>query len=152
LYTFNFFAGVELNTVNILMMMIEQKLKEGTTKFVLFISSIGGSTYAGISAYNFMKGIPAKVETYNFGMANYVALVLSCAGSKPLSVPHVTFLLHGVQNNFPQGASLEEDQLIKRIKALQTDTENIAGIIATTTEKPEVDVLRDMRGRTTLYP
>lgn len=132
--------------------MVEQKLKEGATKFVLLISSGGGNTYVGISAYNFMKGIPAQVETHNFGMANSVALVLFCAGAKRLSAPHATFLLHGVQANFPQGAALEEDQLAERLKGLQLDTENMAGIVAATTGKPEADVLKDMRGRTALNP
>ncbi|MBU1209611.1 MAG: ATP-dependent Clp protease proteolytic subunit [Proteobacteria bacterium] len=147
-----FFAEVNPNTAKALMTMVEQKLKEGATKFVLLISSGGGNTYAGISAYNFMKGIPAQVETHNFGMANSVALVLFCAGAKRLSAPHATFLLHGVQANFPQGAALEEDQLAERLKGLQLDTENIAGIVATTTRKPEADVLKDMRGRTALNP
>ena len=147
-----FFAGVDPNTVKTLMTMVEQKLKEGATKFILLISSGGGNVYAGISAYNFLKGIPAQVETHNFGMANSVALVLFCAGGKRFSAPHATFLLHGVQANFPQGAALEEDQLNERLKSLQLDTENIAGIVAATTHKPEAEVLRDIRGRTTLNP
>jgi len=147
-----FFAGIDPNTVKALMTMVDQKLKEGATKFVLLISSAGGNTYAGISAYNFMKGIPAQVETHSFGMADSVALVLYCAGDKRLSAPHATFLLHGVQANFPQGAALEEGQLTERLKGLQLDTENIAGIVAATTGKPEADVLKDMRSRTTLNP
>ena len=147
-----FFAGIDPNTAKALMTMVEQKLKEGATRFVLLISSAGGNVYAGISAYNFMKGIPAQIETHNFGMASSVALVLYCAGDKRLSAPHATFLLHGVQANFPQGAGLEEDQLTERLKGLQLDTENIAGIVAATTGKPEAEVLKDIRSRTTLNP
>ena len=106
-----FFAGVDENSIKALMNVVEQKLREGATRFVLLISSSGGNVFAGVTGYNFLKGIPAEVETHNFGSAVSIALVLFCAGKKRLSVPHATFLLHGVQANFPQGAGLEEKQL-----------------------------------------
>ena len=116
-----FFAGVDENSVKTLMNVAEQKLREGATKIILLISSGGGNVFAGVTGYNFLKGIPAEVETHNFGSAVSIALVLFCAGKKRLSVPHATFLLHGVQANFPQGAGLEEKQLEERLKGLKLD-------------------------------
>jgi ATP-dependent protease ClpP protease subunit len=60
--------------------------------------------------------------------------------------------LHGVATQFPQGARLEEPQLEERLKAMRIDIENIAGIIASTTEKTEEEVTRKMLERTTLSP
>ena len=134
------------------MNIIEQKLREETTKFVILISSSGGNVFAGVTGYNFLKGIPAEVETHNFGSAISIALVLFCAGKKRLSVPHATFLLHGVQANFQQGAALEEKQLEERLKGLKLDMENIAGIIAANTGKSEQEVMKAMLERTTLNP
>jgi ATP-dependent Clp protease protease subunit len=105
-----------------------------------------------VTGYNFLKGIPAEVETHNFGSAISIALVLFCAGKKRLSVPHATFLLHGVQVNFQQGAALEEKQLEERLKGLKLDMENIAGIIAANTGKSEQEVMKAMLERTTLNP
>lgn len=147
-----FFAGVDKNSIKALMNVVEQKLKEGATKFVLLISSGGGNVFAGVTGYNFLKGIPAEVETHNFGSAVSIALVLFCAGKKRLSVPHATFLLHGVQAKFPKGAGLEEKQLEERLKGLKLDMENIAGIIAANTEKSEQEVMKAMLERTTLNP
>jgi len=147
-----FFAGVDENSIKALMNVVEQKLREGATRFVLLISSSGGNVFAGVTGYNFLKGIPAEVETHNFGSAVSIALVLFCAGKKRLSVPHATFLLHGVQANFPQGAGLEEKQLEERLKGLKLDMENIAGIIAANTGKSEQEVMKAMLERATLNP
>jgi len=147
-----YLAPVDENNVRKLMQAVEQKLQEGATRFVLLMSSPGGSVFYGLSAYNYLKGIPADVVTHNFGSVISMGIVLYCAGSKRLSVPHGTFLLHGVQANFPQGASLEEDQLEERLKGLRLDMENIAGVIAATTGKSEQDVFQAMLERTTLNP
>jgi ATP-dependent Clp protease protease subunit len=147
-----FFTEIDKNSIKSLMNIIEQKLREETTKFVILISSSGGNVFAGVTGYNFLKGIPAEVETHNFGSAISIALVLFCAGKKRLSVPHATFLLHGVQANFQQGAALEEKQLEERLKGLKLDMENIAGIIAANTGKSEQEVMKAMLERTTLNP
>ena len=147
-----FYAPVNDNSVKALMNVIEQKLQQGVKKFVLLISSGGGNVFAGVTAYNFLKGVPAEVITHNFGSAVSIALVLFCAGTRRLSVPHATFLLHGVQANFPQGAGLEEKQLEERLKGLKLDMENIAGIIAANTGRSEQEVMKAMLDRTTLNP
>ncbi len=147
-----YYAPVDENHVKKLIEAVEQKLKEGATRFVILISSPGGNVFQGLSAYNFLKGIPAEVITHNFGSVVSMAVVLYCAGSKRFSAPHATFLLHGVQANFPQGASLEEKQLEERLRALQLDIENIAGVIAANVGKSEEEVTKAMAERTTLNP
>jgi len=147
-----FFASVNENSVKNLMNVVEQKLREDVSKLVLLISSPGGNVFAGVTAYNFLKGLPIEVETHNFGSADSIALVLFCVGKRRYSAPHATFLLHGVQANFPQGAGLEEKQLEERLKGLKLDMENIAGIIAATTGKKEDEIMKAMLDRTTLNP
>ncbi|MFC1935790.1 ClpP family protease [Chloroflexota bacterium] len=147
-----YLAAVDEANTRKLMDTVEQKLKEGATRFVLLLSSHGGNVFYGLSAYNYLKGIPAEVVTHNFGSVISMGIVLFCAGSKRLSVPHGTFLLHGVQANFQKGTNLQEDQLEERLKGLRLDMENIAGVIAATTGKSEQDVLRAILERTTLNP
>lgn len=147
-----FFTGVNETSIKSLMAVIEQKLREGVTRFILLISSPGGTVFHGLSAYNFLKGIPAEVITHNFGSVDSVATLLYCAGSKRLSVPHARFLLHGASAGFPEKTVLEEKQLEERLKGLKIDMENIAGVIAASTGKSESDITRDMRERTTLNP
>ncbi|MGC8805714.1 MAG: ATP-dependent Clp protease proteolytic subunit, partial [Candidatus Ratteibacteria bacterium] len=62
-----FFAPVMDASINALMNAIDQKIREGISKFTILISSPGGSVFHGLSAYNYLKGIPAEIITHNFG-------------------------------------------------------------------------------------
>lgn len=147
-----FFAPVLPESVGALMQIIDTKLKQGAKKLGFIISTPGGDVFQGLSAYNFLKGIPLEIVTHNFGSVDSIGVVLFCAGSKRLSVPHARFLLHGVQCNFHQPVSLEEKQLEERLKGLQIDMGNIARVIADTVKKDKQQVIKDMLNRTTLYP
>jgi len=147
-----FFAPVIDVTINALMNAIDSKMKEGVTNFTILISSPGGSVFHGLSAYNYLKGIPATITTHNFGSIDSIGVVLYCGGSKRLSVPQARFLLHGVSANFPQNTMLEEKQLEERLKELRIDTENIAKVIAANTGKSVKEVIDAMIERTTLNP
>jgi len=147
-----FFAPVMQDSINALMQVVDKKLGQGAKKMGLLISTPGGDVFHGLSAYNFLKGVPLEITTHNFGSADSIGVVLFCAGKKRLSVPHARFLLHGVMCNFQGPVSLEEKQLEERLKGLQIDMGNIASIIADTVKKDKNSVLNDMLNRTTLYP
>ena len=146
-----FFAPVIDVTINALMDAIDQKMKQGVTEFIVLISSPGGSVLHGLSAYNYLKGLPVSVTTHNFGSVDSIGVVLFCGGSKRLSVPQARFLLHGVSASF-QNERLEEKQLEERLKGLRIDIENIAKVIAANTGKAVRDVTNAMLERTTLNP
>ncbi len=147
-----FFAPVIDVTINALMEAIDRKMKQGQRNFILLISTPGGSVFHGLSAYNYLKGIPAEITTHNFGSVDSIGIVLYCGGRRRLSVPQARFLLHGVSASFPQGASLEEKQLEERLKGLKIDIENIAKVIAANTGKSAKEVMHAMLERTTLNP
>jgi hypothetical protein len=116
------------------------------------ISSPGGSVFHGLSVYNFLKGAPIEVYTYNFGSVDSFGVVIICAGDRRFSVPHARFIIHGVPANFAGNQSLDEKGLEERLKGLQIDYRNIARVIADTTQKPADKVQDDMNNRTTLNP
>ena len=147
-----FFAPVVDVTINALMSVVDSKMKEGRNDFILLISSPGGSVFHGLSAYNYLRGIPANVTTHNFGSVDSIGVVLYCGGSNRRSVPQARFLLHGVSAQFPQNSSLEEKQLEERLKGLRIDIENIAKVIAANTGKSIEEVTGAMLDRTTLNP
>jgi len=147
-----FFAPVIDVTINALMTAIDQKMKQGVTNFIILISSPGGSVFHGLSAYNYLKGVPATITTHNFGSVDSIGVVLYCGGSKRLSVPQARFLLHGVSINFEQGLNLEEKQLEEKLKGLRIDMENIAKVVAANTGKSVKEVTNAMLERTTLNP
>jgi len=146
-----FFAPVLDATINALMNAVDQKMKQGVSQFIILISSPGGSVFHGLSAYNYLKGLPASITTHNFGSVDSIGVVLFCGGSKRLSVPQARFLLHGVNAGF-QNERLEEKQVEERLKGLRIDLENIAKVIAANTGKTAREVANAMLERTTLNP
>lgn len=146
-----YFAPVIDVSINALMNAIDSKMKQGATQFIILLSSPGGSVFHGLSAYNYLKGLPATIITHNFGSVDSIGVVLFCGGSKRFSVPQARFLLHGVAANF-QNERLEEKQLEERLKGLKIDLENIAKVIADNTGKSAQEVTRAMLERTTLNP
>jgi ATP-dependent protease ClpP protease subunit len=147
-----FFAIVDGNSTKTLMDIIDQKVLEGKKKIVVLISSGGGSVFHGISIYNYLSGIPLEVETHNFGSVDSIGVILYLAGKKRYSVPDARFLIHAVQSNFQGNLALEEKQLEERLKSLQIDVQNIAGIISKGTGKKREEIIQKMHDRTTLNP
>jgi ATP-dependent protease ClpP protease subunit len=146
-----FFAPVIDVTINALMSAIDQKMKQGVTQFVLLISSPGGNVHHGLSAYNYLKGLPVTITTHNFGSVDSMGVAVFCGGGKRLSVPQARFLLHGVSAGF-QNERLEEKQLEERLKGLQNNVGNIAKVIAANTNKSIQDVRDAILERTILSP
>lgn len=135
-----------------LMATIDDKMRQGAQEFILLISSPGGNAFYGLSAYNYLKGLPATFTTHNFGTVDSIAVVLFCVGSRRFSVPQAQFLLHGVSMTFEQDETLEESQLEERLKEMKIDAENIAKVIAVNTDKTVQEVTIAMQARTTLNP
>src|SRR5258706_10923982 len=134
------------------MNVVDERIRRGQQDFILLVSSLGGSVFHGLSAYNYLRGIPANIVTHNFGSVDSMGVVLFCAGRTRLSVPQARFLLHAVSANFPQNASLEEKHLEERLKGLKIDIENIAKVVAANTGKSVAEVTSAMLDRTTLNP
>lgn len=147
-----FFAAVNGQSANALMQIVDQQINEGANKFVLLISSTGGSVFHGLSMYNFLCGIPADLHTHNFGSVDSVGVCLFGAGQKRFSVPDARFLIHPVATTFQGTLSLESEKLEEILKGLRIDTENIAASIARTTGKTEQEIVKAMSDRTTLSP
>jgi hypothetical protein len=120
----------------------DQKLAAGTSAFTLLISTSGGSVYHGLTAYNYLRGIPAAVTTHNFGSVDSIGVALYCAGQQRLCVPQARFLMHPVSMNFREGASYEEPKLLELVKSLRVDMENCASVVAANTRPVRASLRR----------
>jgi ATP-dependent Clp protease, protease subunit len=147
-----FFAPVIDVTVNALMSAVDQRMKQGTREFIILVSSPGGSVVHGLSAYNYLKGLPASITTHNFGSVDSIGIVIYCAGSRRLSVPQARFLFHGVNVQFRGEQNLDEKLLEERLGGLRMDVENIAKVIAANTGKSTKDIIDAMIDRMVLNP
>lgn len=146
------FAPVNETTVSKLMEIIDQKMKKGVNEFKILISSPGGSVQHGLSAYNYLKGIPAKITTHNFGIVDSIAILLYCSGQKRLCVPQARFLLHTTTYTISRDTKYEEKQLEEILKRMRIDIENIAKVIADNTNKNVEEIKEAIYKRTTLSP
>jgi ATP-dependent protease ClpP protease subunit len=147
-----FFAPVIDATVNALMNAIDQRMKQGAKEFIILVSSPGGSVVHGLSAYNYLKGLPASITTHNFGSVDSIGIVIYCAGSRRLSVPQARFLFHGVNVQFRGEQNLDEKLLEERLRGLRIDVENIARVIAANIGKNTKDITDAMIERMVLNP
>jgi ATP-dependent Clp protease protease subunit len=147
-----FFAPVNEQCIQKLMAAVDSTVAAGATELTLLISTSGGSVFYGLSAYNYLKGLPLKLTTHNFGSVDSIGVPLYTSGDVRLCVPQARFLLHPVTMNFSAGASFEELQLLEKIKSMRVDMDNCARIVAANTGKTTRQILSAMRSRTTLDP
>lgn len=147
-----FLSPVTNQTANLLFRAVDILVNKGCKKLHLLLSSPGGSVFHGLSLYNYLKGIPIEVDTYNFGSVDSIGVVIYCAGFRRYSVPHSRFLIHGVKMNINGSLSVDEKQLEEFLKSLQIDQRNIAKVISDTTTKTIEQIEKDMHNRTTLNP
>jgi len=147
-----YYAPVTEASIASLMKTVDQKLATGTKQFTVLISTNGGSVFHGLTAYNYLKGIPADVTTHNIGSVDSIGVALFCAGRHRISVPQARFLIHPVSMNFREGASFEEPKLLELVNSLRVDMENCASVVAANTKKSKQQVFRAMLARTTIDP
>src|SRR5690606_4357890 len=147
-----FMAPVVPNTVNALFQAIDQLISSGVQHLHLMLSSPGGSVFHGLSVHNYLRGLEIRVTTYNFGSVDSIGVIIFCAGSKRVCVPHARFLIHGVSLSLNGGINVDEKGLEEHLKSIKIDAENIARVISDTTGRNLKDVENDMLERTTLSP
>ena len=147
-----FFAPVMPNTADMLFKAIDAKINAKVERLNILISSPGGSVFHGLSLYNYLKGLPIEVNTFNFGSVDSIGVIIYCAGAKRYTVPHSRFLIHGVKFNINGQISMDDKQIEEHLKSVKIDQQNIARVIADTTGKPMHKIEEDMHNRITLNP
>lgn len=138
--------------MNKLLAQVDRKLSEGQREFHLLMSSNGGSIFHGVSAYNYLKGIPATITTHNFGHVDSVSLVIFCSGAMKYSVPQARFLLHGASTTIQQNVQVDDRQLEENLMRMRKDLKIIANIVSEATGKSIAEVGEAMKVRTVLSP
>ena len=105
----NFHAPINTVTVQNLMAAISQKLMAGTNEFYFLLSTPGGEVTSGLTLYNFLRAIPAKVTMHNVGNVNSIGNAIFVAADKGnrFACAHSTFMFHGVGVNI-QNMRFEE--------------------------------------------
>lgn len=148
----NFYAPIIPPSTEALMQTIQNLIQQGVERIILLISSPGGQVAAGLSLYNFLKGIPIQIETHNYGSIDSVAVVVFCAGRKRYCVPNARFLMHGIGFDVSQPTRFEEKHLDEKMKDLKMDKANIVKVIAENCKKTEKEISDDIHEVKVLNP
>lgn len=94
LHTIHFLCPVNTATVGQLQNHCLTALSQGATELNIHISSQGGETAAGFTAYNFLKSLPVTVRTHNISNVESIANIVFLAGSERFANQLSRFLLH----------------------------------------------------------
>lgn len=140
----NLTGPVNNTLVNPLLQAVASAVQRGDTEIRIGISSPGGNVYYGVTAHNFLAGIPIPVLTHNMGQVDSVTAVLYCAGSQRSCAPNARFLIHSIGITLPGQATFEEKQMQERVDGMKNDRANIARILAGSTGRSQKDVEDDM--------
>lgn len=94
LHTIHFLCQVNTATVGQLQNHCLSAIAQGATEINLHISSQGGETGAGFTAYNFLKSLPVMLRTHNISNIESIANIVFLAGKERFANPISRFLLH----------------------------------------------------------
>jgi len=126
-----FHDNINPESANRLMDICAKSIQQYNPKKLYFLfSSGGGSVDSGVTLYNYLRGLPQQVIMHNVGSIDSIANAVFLAGEVRYATSTSAFLLHGINWNFPQGASLTYSQMqetISRFDAAEQLTAQIIG-------------------------
>lgn len=124
----NFHAYINPHTTQNLMTAISQKLMAGTTDFYILFSTPGGEVASGMTAYNFLRSIPATVTMHNIGNVDSIGNAIFLSANTRRACAHSTFMFHGVGFDV-KNLRIEEKNARELLHGILADQGRIADII-----------------------
>lgn len=100
------------------------------TQLYFLFSSTGGSVDAGIAMYNFLRALPVSIVMHNTGSMDSIANVVFLSADERYANSNSSFLFHGIQWNFGQGAQLSWTQLQETVSRFKGEETKIIDIIS----------------------
>lgn len=132
----NVHAQINNQTVQNLMAAIAAKLAQGTDEFYFLLSTPGGAVMSGLTLYNFLRAIPAKITMHNIGNVDSIgnAIFLAADRESRFACPHSTFMFHGVGADLTASTRIEEKNGREMLESILADQNRIGSILVERTE------------------
>lgn len=126
-----FFFNAEINAKSVeqLLYVVINALREGFTQITLCISSTGGDADSAIYAFNTLRSLPVRVNTHNVDGVQSAAITLFLAGAARTANPGSYFFFHQSAVGFDR-SRLTASYLNERVKIAKRHDERAAQIIA----------------------
>jgi ATP-dependent Clp protease, protease subunit len=148
----NFLVEVNIQNVNQLIALVDAQLRNNVKNITVVLSSTGGDAAAGFTAYNYLRGIPAEVTTFNIGNVDSAAAIMFCAGHKRYALRDTRFLIHGTSVILPTSAMVNAENLETQLELLKSMNHLVSQVISSATNKREPEVDQMIRGQVILTP
>jgi len=139
LHTIHFMKPINGESLNGLQNVCLSALNNGASRIRIYISSSGGSTDVGFTAYNFIRSLPVPVDMHCIGNIESIAVVLFLAGEQRLTVKDAKFKIHPLHWGFNAG-TVDHDRLKEYSESLDFDANLYASIFEERTNGAETPI------------
>jgi len=136
----SFCSEINQNSTEYFMAIIADQFNKGTRDFYILLSSPGGLIASGITLYNYLRSLPAKITMHNTGLVDSIGNVIFLAGEKRYAAPNSSFLFHGVFYNIVHPIRFDEKSSREQLKSIERDQKLINDIIVERTKLSKEDV------------
>lgn len=120
----------ELKTKSFMEACAQVLAQTKATQLYFLFSSTGGSVDAGVALYNFLRALPVPLVMHNIGSIDSIANVVFLAADERYGSANSSFLFHGIQWGFGQGAQLSWTQLQETVSRFKGEETKIIDIIS----------------------
>lgn len=123
--TFDFIGPIDDNNIITLRNFIESH--EDIADLTINISSLGGTTYSGITIYNYLKRQEFPIHTHNLGEVSSAAILLYLSGTTRTASEVSKFMIHPISMGV--SGELSFYNVKERLSNLESDIKNYAKIV-----------------------
>lgn len=148
----SFSAEIDQHTTEAFMTTVSDYVNKGVDKINILFSSPGGTVANGVTIYNFLRSIPAKIVMHNIGVVDSIGNLIFLSGEERYAVPNSSFLFHGVGFDILQPTRFEEKQVKEKLKTIERDQKLLSDIISERTKLTEKEVREMFLNAETVTP
>ena len=130
----SYYDAIDAQKTKALMAVCANVIAQQNPERLYFLfSSTGGSVDAGIALFNFLRALPMPLVMHNTGSVDSIGNVVFLAADERFANPNSSFLLHGINWGFAQGANLSWAALQETVSRFRADEGRMSGIITART-------------------
>jgi len=147
-----FVGKVTARSRSALLRALDSAVRDRVERLHLIMSSQAGSVMLAVSLYNYLRGAPVEIHTYNFGLVSGAGLPLFCAGTKRFCTQHARFVVGCADVALQPNMRFDEASLESVLGDLRQDRDRTAEVLAEATGTPIAKVMADIKKEVVLDP
>jgi ATP-dependent protease ClpP protease subunit len=147
-----FVGKVTARSRSALLRALDSAVRDRVDRLHLVMSSQAGSVMLAVSLYNYLRGAPVEIHTYNFGLVSAAGLPLFCAGTKRFCAPHARFVIGCADVALQPNMRFDEASLEAALSGLRLDQDRTAEVLAEATGTAISKVMADVKKEVVLDP